>query len=438
MASFSEKWEAPWLYFSEAPYCPTSPDETDEWGKVLKRKAFYSERGLYSAYTPETFTDRIRSHLLSYVFANYPPAAIPQITAMSLPAVVRAESRTDIIGDVLLHFSGYPPGTYDLRLMINTAITNPVDSDFLTDVYLTMEGGTRLARGRLGALSVLAFLAVPIDSTQFDMRISGVRASISTLSVGPEYPKILGAVSIEPTDGTASPTTIEPNLTLGFIKRSFAFRVWAADESRLPLCLYTMEGVNAQLATNPAAHDAKINLYVQFTELLPGFVKTMAEEGPSASWGTRLKVEIAPIPPGVQIFVTTRDIPVSRDAPARAVLAPLEDGRSVQLGVVPEGTGGTVDGVPIVGVRRGEPWGRAVAVWEWVKERPSPATLEDVVFGVIVVAEPDYPAFAPVSVCGSLAPVSLALIGPIPRFVNNASQIPALSLQPRGMEEPWR
>ena len=267
------------VLFCQDPYTPQSPDETEQWGKVLELKAELSGKGVYTEFVRSEFKDVVRDRLFGYCCMNYPGATIPEISAVSIPAPMRVSSITDTVGDVFLAFKGYQAGTYNIRLIVNTEIANRITSENMTDAALDEGRGTAPIYGEWIAIGGLLFRQVTIDSGYQTMHISGVRGNAARFV--PNHPDavIFGALSIQPSDESVEPKSIGPYLTLGFVRRDFMFRVWAKDDRRLPLNLSRAIGVNTSLLENVNANDAEMTLYLQFCELLPDAFKTAAERG---------------------------------------------------------------------------------------------------------------------------------------------------------------
>jgi hypothetical protein len=217
-------------------------------------------------------------------------------------------------------------------------------------------------------------------------------------------------------DESVEPKTIGPTLTLGFVRRDFMFRVWSKDDAVLPLRLSRTSGANASLLGDGNAHDIKMTLSLQFSELLPGVFRNVVEEGPGANCGTRFKVKFKNVPKGVHLFVTTRNMPSHENAASAVLLSP-EDGTLINDSASEPAVGG----VPIVEVALHN--GEGTAVWEWINgDSASVPTLNELLFGVAVSAKAGNADLGLVTVEGCLAPSSYDYCAEpnawIPRFAD--------------------
>jgi hypothetical protein len=333
------------LYFSQAPDSPPqSPEESDEMTQLLRFKREMQEDVLYAEYLPDNFKDQIRQHLLSHIFLEYAEPAIPEITAMATPELVRAESLTDRIEEVVLSFRNYAPGIYDIRLVLNIAVTNRLLSSNITDSSFLVDGQVA-ANGELLAPNVLLFRAIKIHSSTLIARIAGVRVDGTMFGVAHPPYGIVGSLAIQPTGLTNSPTAIDPPVLVGLVKSGLSFRVWGTDYRPLPMLFSRREGVNSGSISSADFGAAKMSLYFQFSEGLPNAFRTKKQEG-HADFGTRFQVLFVCVPWRSQIWVTVRDIPaLSAHGQLRAVLVPSEADSNSDL-KEPESRQ-TAEGVPL-------------------------------------------------------------------------------------------
>jgi hypothetical protein len=416
------------LYFSQAPYTPRSADETDEWSRVLRFKDEFRGSAIYAEYLPSTFKDDVRNDLLSYCFLKYPGALIPEISATAVATLIRSTSITDKLGDLTLNFRRYSAGTYNIRLFLNTEITNRITPANLTDARLNEGRGSPPIYGELVSVNGLLFRGVAIDSPHQDVRISGVRGNATRFNASHPAAFIVGTLSIQPSNETAEPITMGPALALGFVKRDFIFRVWAKGEVRLSLNLSPAVGLNSPLVTGVNAYDAEMTVYLQFCELLPEIFRTAAEEGSGADCGTSFEVNFKDIPVGVHIFVTTKNMPLAPSDSPKAVLVASELGPLGQAVSNSEIPRTKVGGFPVkeVTIHNGE----GTALWEWIGRKPaSTPRLDELLFGVAVSTMPGDYVLGLASVEGSLAPTTLPPVfgasadAPIPRFCRDYQTI---------------
>jgi len=108
--------------------------------------------------------------------------------ALSTPLTVRAEGKTEQVGNISLNCSGGTPGarlTTNLTVFLDRSITNRgADNDVLRDVVLTVDQSSAQTAVRNGTSSIsfnnVSFTVPPAGRVVF--QISGIRANVSTSS----------------------------------------------------------------------------------------------------------------------------------------------------------------------------------------------------------------------------------------------------------------
>jgi hypothetical protein len=311
--------------------------------------------------------------------------------------------------------------------------------------------------------NTVTFLNVPIDAPGAGvriLRITNLRANAVTATSTGAANQVLAIISAA---GSIQLPLTNPTVPVGFVQAAAS----AAVVSTLPSGAFTIDpqaGVNTALAANPAATGA-IDVLLQFTGAFPGAFRPktaqrtiaigaaytaeetfdgaglpLAHNSPAlnafmgrADQGVEFVARFQNVPSGVQIFVTTRDVPPgglaggNPDAPpALAILkVPAGTGGSTPGGV-PLGSGGKTSGVtagiPIAPIPVTS--GAGQAIWEWVGA-PQPSQVQTLEFGV-VLAMPSGGAAPPAAVTAtvnlSLGPLSSVATAsendPVPRFAD--------------------
>jgi hypothetical protein len=257
-----------------------------------------------------------------------------------------------------------------------------------------------------------------------------------------------------------------PTVTVGFPHAAVSPAVVSTLPSGGVFAINPSAGVNPALAANPAATGA-IDVLLQFTGTFAGAFKPrtsqqsfafgspftaeeafdgagfpLAPNSPPlnvlmgrADQGTQFIARFQVVPPGVQVFVTTRDVPQNGltsnnpDTPAALAILKIPSGGATSPGGVPLGSGGTTSGatagIPIAPV--GITNGAGEAVWEWVGA-PQPNQVQTLEFGVVLAMTPVAgiapPAVVTATVNLSLGPLSTVATAsgsdPVPRFVDTS------------------
>jgi len=366
--------------------------------------------------------------------------------ATSAVVHVRLEGIAELLGDIILTFSGGTPAnareTLTLNIMVtfNVNVTNPGIDGQTTDALLVMEEGASsgwqaIAGRREGQASVIfenVRLSPPGPVGERRIRLTNLRGNISQLVMplaSGEFPDPEVRVYITVT-GTA-PVTVSNNLlpvALPLLGLTTMIRGGEFMDVGLPHRFLRPEEVNEDLIRDPRNVDAVTSLTIRFGEAYAHAFKTRSEEGSSATNGTRFIVRFFNVPDHVRLFVTTRDAvyPVAQRsslAAAKALLVSGPDFRGAG-GKVPEdvplGSGGRTTGVPITELP--VHGGVAFAVWEWVRSGSRPAVVEQVYFGAVLALEPDQSAAGIVLASFCFAPMSRVTTAspsePAPRFID--------------------
>jgi hypothetical protein len=267
-------------------------------------------------------------------------------------------------------------------------------------------------------------------------------------------------------DPKALPITNAGPITVGFVDPAASVAVVSTSATGGTFTINPSAGVNPALVKNPAATGV-INIMLQLTGAMPGAFKPgtvnqnfvpgspyAAEESfdgaglslvpgtPAlnafmghADQGTQFVARFQNVPPNVQVFVTTRDVPPGGiqnknpdTPPAQAVLVfPAGRGGNTPGGV-PLGTGGKTSGqiadipIELVPTQGGLVPASAEAVWEWVG--PQPNQKQTLQFGVVLAMAQGatLPAPQTATIRISLGPISTVTSAsqsdPVPRFAD--------------------
>jgi hypothetical protein len=336
-----------------------------------------------------------------------------------------------------------------------------------------------------GGSNSVTFFGVPIDppgASTRTFRITNIRANASQLSgsstVGNTNVQASVAIS-----GASVPALTNPIQVVGTTQLAITTQVTSLSGTTSPTGLFTINpstGVNTGLAANPASNTGLVDILLHFQGSFAGAFKPLTVSpvpaigsphlgeatfngsglplAPGAppipatepigqtDQGTLLVALFQNIPVGVQIFVTTRDLPPNgitgnnpSQPPPQAVLVTSEGGGGTPPTGVPSGTGGITAGpapfagIPIAPVRLAN--GQGEAVWEWVGA-PQPTAIQAIQFGVLLAAPPGTQGVA-----GAAGPIVRLSLGPrstdaaasagdfIPRFVDVSQPTPFFVFQ---------
>ncbi len=318
--------------------------------------------------------------------------------------------------------------------------------------------------------NAVTFAGVPIDPPGTGtrvLRITNLRVNATTAltSTTGASLQILATVSVS--DTKVLPLTTTAPVEVAVSGPSTSVAVLSTSATGGIFTINPSAGVNPELAKDPAATGV-INVVLQFTGARPGAFRPAAanqnfipgepyaaEESfdgaglqvvPGATpvnafmghadHGTQFVARFQNVPPNVEVFVTTRDVPSGGlqnndpdTPPAQAVLVfpPSRTGKTP--GGVPLGTGGKtagqIAGIPIglVPTQAGLVPASAEAIWEWVGP-PQPDQKQNLQFGVVLAMAQGAALPAPVTatVHLSLGPLSAVTAAsqsdPVPRFAD--------------------
>lgn len=321
----------------------------------------------------------------------------------------------------------------------------------------------------------VTFAGVPVDPPGTGtrvLRITNLRVNATaaaTSTTGAAF-QVLATISVS--DSKILPISNLAPIPVGLVDPAASVAVLSTSASGGTFTINPGAGVNPALAASPAATGV-INVMLQFTGAMPGAFKPRtanqnfvpgapytAEESfdgsglslvpgaPAinafmghADQGTQFVARFQNVPPNVQVFVTTRDIPPGGlqnndpDTPApQAVLVfpPSRAGKTP--GGVPLGSGGKtsgqIAGIPIqlVPTQSGLAPASAEAVWECVGP-PQPTQKQTLQFGVVLAMAQSaaLPAAQTATVRLSLGPLSTVTSAsqsdPVPRFADSSQAL---------------
>jgi hypothetical protein len=288
------------------------------------------------------------------------------------------------------------------------------------------------------ATDQVTFVAVPLDQPgtgQRTMRMTNLRVNAHGLgaSLADGSGTVTVNVSIEGGIDAGSGTSVSfpnPHQTVGTVQPATVSKViplTGSGPGSAPANINPALGVNTDLVTHPASNTGLINLLLQFNGSFPDAFKPLThlprppigspyqgEESfdriglsfatgvppfPSteptgiADQGTLFVARFENIPAGLQVFVTTRDLPGSgisggdpNQPSPEAVLVTSEGGGVTPPPGVPRGTGGVTagpapfSGIPIAAIPLTN--GEGEAVWQWVAELKG--SIQTPQFGVLL------------------------------------------------------
>jgi hypothetical protein len=429
------------FFFSQQPYPPPqSSEELDQWKKVLDLRSKWSDRGLVQNYTGiAEFSSLAFLALMAIIHSLNPQYMEPDSETLILhegahPVIVRSEGITELTGDITLTFEARKanqPPNLNLLLFFNTTVTNEIQAGLNSPTF-AIDGSSLIVRSRIFSANGVLFEGIQLpalkEQERVYCRISNVRINANALGVGTAKnpTPIVGVIALKTQDaGLEGPALFQRYVTVALIQRGLAFKVSTLPDNSTIL-ISQPDGINGELAQNPTTASAPPTFYVTFSEQHAGAFKSRVQEsGSGIARGTRLKIVLCNIPQGILIFVTTRNVSSSIDSQLRATLVPGEMGESSLF--ISDSTplsGPLMDGRSIQQLTVTN--GAATAVWEWVKEGDPSSSIANVVFGVVVAAEPGKASFGTATVNGSLAPTTTVTVAadppiPIPRFADTST-----------------
>lgn len=324
--------------------------------------------------------------------------------------------------------------------------------------------------------NAVTFLNVPIDAPGGGTRVlraTNLRVNATAIAVAAGV--VLQVTAVVSVSGAESVPINNPTVTVGSPHAAVSPAVVSTLPTGGVFAINPSAGVNPALATNPAATGA-IDVLLQFTGTFAGAFRPktvqqnfvfgspytaeeafdgagfpLAPNSPPlnalmgrADQGTQFIARFQQVPAGVQVFVTTRDVPQNGltgnnpDTPAALAILKIPSGGTTTPGGVPLGSGGTTSGVmagiPIAQVAVTN--GAGEAVWEWVGA-PQPNQVQTLEFGV-VLAMPPQAGTVPTAVVTATVNLSLGPLSavaspsgsdPVPRFADTSKPQNLFTLQ---------
>lgn len=389
-----------------------------------------------------------------------------------VPARVRGEGRTELVGDLILNCSGAPAAaiTANIQIFLSTNITSRIidTTTRATEAMLTLGEpapdaqvvNTNVFHGVVAGDNSLLWTNVPIiapPGTTQTIRITNVRANaVQAFSQGQTFIPQQITMFVTVTSSTAIPIN-NPTQVVGAVLKGMDFALRNCGDTGGPATSFAQ--CSSVGSTDPASTSHALTGLLKFSEGFDAAFRQQIAEGQNgaalgtitnvsesgyvntpelaanvgmASTGTRLIARFSGIPAGVSIFVTTKQVVPGTTAGAQAVLVALGDPTGVtgSASFPVQGTGtsstactGTAESVvqvPLFG-------GAGSATWE--VQQVSVNTVETISFGYEIAysARPDQnlPALTlgtPGTVTGNFAPISsvatASATAPIPRFAD--------------------
>ena len=372
------------------------------------------------------------------------PVQVPESPELKLeahPKSLRACGVAELLGDLVLRIGGcdakikydvyvYSQPSINFTSRLHKAGAGTINITHVQLLRRTGRNESLVTSGRYGANNCLVFEGVDVepdgDDSHAEFRLTGIRVNASQLGVhrGQSLP-VQVFVSIR------NPRTPEPVIfgtaTLGSAMQSYSFGLsWPMGKGILRLSQLPEYGALAEAGKSDA------HCIVSIGEQFGGVFKALSEEADGASNGTRIMLRFSSVPNLIRLFVTKTDL--SPGIP-QCVLVEAD----------PNGAGGTireqneksiietVSGVPLVEVSI--VGCTAQAVWEWTSAENS-AELRSARIAVVVARVSEFVSTGPMCVNLNLCPISVSPCasssGPIPRFVDTATNRTALTLRNDG------
>ena len=413
-------------------------------------------------------------------------APLKCMTLSSIPAYLRAEGYTELVGDILLNCTGGAPtavGRYipqaNITIFLNTSITSRILSNTGSEALLLIDepgssanplqqlcgslsgcpvpgtGGVgepfsgadvtrpNIFQGIVSGNSV-TFFGIPIDppgTGSRSYRITNIRANAT--AVPPAYlPQVTATISTSP---PAAVPIDNSQVPVGFVSSGLSF---GSGIFAIPACTgindsnrFTVVAFSENFANSFKPRTA-LGPTVTTPQNIPGVFAFNTESGfgfaglPGAGLadsGTRFRTIWRNIPPGVNLWVSTSSFGASPTS--MAVLIPSETGAYSPVASTTTLLGVDVVQLPVVN-------GTATAVWEVTASDPS--VIESFSFGVIITSSTSVPPVTGTSqmtVNGSFAPAppmfsvadavkAQAVPFPVPRFADTSTPANMLTVTP--------
>lgn len=439
------------LYFNKERFYPSTSEDARQVQMVIEFRDKYRQSGLLDEYEgPYMFSEHFRNHL-TRIIADRVTKRGSTITvvpcfASSSPSYVRAEGVAELVAKISLLFAtsiGARPITCNVKVFLNTNITNTVENDsLLADVFLSSsapEPTTRF-RGRMIGLNTVLFenvvidLAGPVDTKEY--AISGLRANALNLGITAtgDDTYVSAVIQVESSTRHRLVHVVNASVNIGIVKSGPCFGV-------LPRPVLTVSravGVNAAFAVGEVGARPEISFVARFKEPYLGYFTSVEEESyyvaaeTSAKRPTAVHLSIifSSVPQNVDLYVTIRDM----DSYDPSILA----ARLIQSDVLSGNQGveqvdyPSVKGLPMARLEVKD--GQASATWEWLPKKSEyslrlPRWLE---FGIAVIAAPGRASIGAAMIVGFLSPFSTtstaSSIAPVPRFAIMRTPVPAFDV----------
>jgi hypothetical protein len=430
------------LYFNREAYSPSTDEEIAQWGKVLRFKKEFQQKGVVHDYMgADDFSKRFHNHLdriiADCVNARRSQTAALQCSVSSLATVVRSEGISELIGEISLRFPtslDAAPIACNIEVILNTNITNKIaPGNVLVGTFLTRQSGlsSYAVKARCVAANRVLFENVLIDlrepSRSNEYRVVGLRANALMIGVGlagnegkPRdfEPTLRAFVQVQRMTGE-SVDVVNAAVAVATIQSSSRFEIVGP----VPDPLFSRKaGINVKFARS-ATVSPEVNLWMRFTEKYPGAFSTAAEESrylidnsQDAAVGIRFLVYFSLLPPNTNVYATTTDRE-SVHGLENAVLILANEGGDGSYERV-SASAVSSDGLPIARVTVSD--NKAYATWEWVRTQAGAEAPRSVTFGCVFAALPDEVLIGKTLVNGSVAPLStIHMASPsatVPRF----------------------
>jgi hypothetical protein len=434
------------LYVNNGPYSPSTPEEADQWGKVLRFKQEFPD-GLVHDYTgADEFSKRFRNHFDRIIAdrvntrrstTTTTPASHCSVTGSV--RTVRGEGISELIGEISLTFPTSPdamPIACNIEVTLNTNVTNKLNpGNIHIGTVLRRQDGlsTYEVKGRSISVSRVLFENVILNlrgpNGTCEYQIVGLRANALMIGYSvfgnegkqPDTDPIL--VAFVHIQGARNELieVVNPAVSVGTIKPSIRFEIVPP----VPDTLFSRKtGINVEFARSPSTVSPNVNLWVRFVEKYPGAFSTAAEEprymrelGQERIGiaGIRFWVCFSVLSDNITVYATTRDRE-SISGPENTVLIPNEYHEGSSQLVSSSVASSDVFPIAPLGVSNGY----ACATWEWISTKIASTVARSVTFGFVFVALPDSTLIGKTLVSGGLAPASTvqtaSTSAPVPRF----------------------
>lgn len=384
-------------------------------------------------------------------YARSPANAQASFTcaATATSVAVRAEGLAEPVGELVLTCTGGTAGqpiSLTLQIVANTRITSriltPPDTvEALVLIDSPPYNPATVVAGRLITENSVVFS--PVNTTQPGagnrvFRFVNVRVNAAQQPLASAI-----NLSVTASAGGAPITITNPTQQVAVTQTGMTVQVRRPDDSGTDLpSLRTCTGNNTTLLTggdypSPPAPGGR-TLNIKFAEGFTNAFRTRTGENGTvladlpaplnraglADHGTRLRAVFSNVPTGVEIFVTTQQVPQGTSPGMEARCTTTAGGSFVPCPVNSPADGG---------LYRVPPTATGTREVYWEITASSAGTVETVSFGVAVAYTPTPPA-GTVNLLGSFSPISSAgnaTPGPddLPRFASVLSPAPAFILE---------